>query len=100
MTFVLLINVVLVVYDYDSIVHFVLNRHPNYDIWFKFTQVAMVLSAFRSASFTFENESDKLKDFPDFLEYLLYPPTFFLGPVIPYKKRDTESEENIPGNDI
>ena len=90
----------MVVFDYDNIVHFVLHKHLNYDLWFKFTQIAMVLSSFRSASFAFENQSDKLKDFPDFLEYLLYPPTFFLGPVLPYKPRQTQSEENVSGNSL
>ena len=39
---------------------------------------------------------DNLNDYFDFLEYLFYPPTFFLGPVITYDAFDSPPKDLVP----
>jgi len=66
------------------------------------TQLAMVLSFFRTTSYAFEDQDqstgglDNLNDYFDFLEYLFYPPTFFLGPVITYDSFDSPPKDLVP----
>ena len=131
MTFLILINLLLVIFNYDSIIHFCLYKHPSYDSWFSMTQLAMVLSFFRTTSYAFEGELprgsdcrsfsklvfsqfwngnlkiisdqdqssggfDNLNDYFEFLEYLFYPPTFFLGPVITYDSFDSPPKDLVP----